>query len=294
MKILSKHWHQPVNSLKSNQIKTKIIEFLKEDCINQDLTSTTTIPQNHKSTYTIEAEENIIFAGTPILLDVFSESKVTMLVNDGDQIKKNRNICQITGHTRTILGRERVALNLIQRLSGIATLTNQFVKIVKKSNTPNIKILDTRKMTPGLRLFEKYAVRVGGGHNHRLNLSEGILIKDNHIVQHSIKETLIEAKKHKQHKIEVEVDNLKQLSIVLPFKPDGVLLDNFTPTEITKAISIIKAHPSNHQIFVEASGGINQKNIQKYLIKDLSAISIGALTHQAQSKNIKLVKKQTD
>ena len=291
MKILSKHWHQPIASLDSNQIKTKIIEFLKEDCVDQDHTSTTTIPQNHKSTYTMEGEENIIFAGTPILLEIFSDCIVKMFVKEGDQINKNQNICEIKGQSRTILGRERVALNLIQRLSGIATLTNQYVKIVKKSNNPNIKILDTRKTTPGLRLFEKYAVHVGGGHNHRLNLSDGILIKDNHLVHHSIKETFLAAKKHQQHKIEIEVDNLQQLSTVLPFKPDGILLDNFTPTEITKAISTIKSYPSNHEIFIEASGGITQHNLKKYLIKGLSAISIGALTHQAKSKNIKLVKK---
>ena len=290
MKILSKHWHQPIASLDNNHIKEKITEFLKEDCTDQDYTTRITIPQNHQSTYTMEAEENIIFAGTPILLEIFSDCKVKMFVNDGDQIKKNHNICEIKGQTRNILGRERVALNLIQRLSGIATLTRQYVKIVKMSNAANIKILDTRKMTPGLRLFEKYAVHVGGGHNHRLNLSDGILIKDNHIVHRSIKETFLAAKKNKQHKIEIEVDNLKQLSTVLPFKPDGILLDNFTPTEITKAIIVIKAYKSNHEIFIEASGGITLYNLKKYLIKDLSAISIGALTHQAQSKNIKLVK----
>ena len=289
MKILYKHWHQPKTALERNYIQEKITEFLKEDSTDQDHTTRTTISQNHQSTYTMETEENIIFVGAPILLEIFSDCKVKMFVNDGEQIKKNCNICEIEGTTRTILGRERVALNLIQRLSGIATLTNQYVKIVKKSNVPHLKILDTRKTTPGLRIFEKYAVHMGGGHNHRLNLSDGILIKDNHIVHHSIKETFLAAKKHQQHKIEIEVDNLQQLSTVLPFKPDGVLLDNFTPTEITKAISTIKSYPSNHEIFVEASGGITQHNLKKYLIKGLGAISIGALTHQAKSKNIKLV-----
>ncbi len=291
MKIISKHWHKTPQKLDPKHVKQKISDFLKEDRACQDHTTISTIPQNHNSTYIVETEDNIIFAGLPILIEAFSGCDLQTYIKDGDYLKKNEKICEITGPTRIILSRERVVLNLIQRLCGIATLTCDYVKIVKKSKNPTIQILDTRKMTPGLRLFEKYAVSVGGGENHRLDLSDGILIKDNHIIHSTITETLLLAQRERKHKIEVEVDNLKQLSAVLPLMPDGVLLDNFKPAQIVKAINIIKAHPSSHQIFIEASGGINKQSLNKYLIKDLSAISIGALTHQAKSKNIKLTKK---
>ena len=291
MKIISKHWHKTPQNLDPTYVKQKINDFLKEDKAGQDYTTTSTIPQSHKSTYVMETEENIIFAGLQVLTEAFGGCDLKVYINDGAYVKKNQKICEIEGPTRVILKRERVVLNLVQRLCGIATLTSEYVKIVKKSKNPKIQILDTRKTTPGLRLFEKYAVSVGGGANHRLDLSDGILIKDNHIIHSSITETLLLAQGERKHKIEVEVDSLKQLSAVLPLMPDGVLLDNFKPAQIIKAINTIKAHPLAHQIFIEASGGINKQTLNKYLIKDLSAVSVGALTHQAKSKNIKLSKK---
>ena len=291
MKIISKHWHQTIQKLNSVYVKQKICDFLNEDKADQDHTTRLTISEHHNSTYTMEAEDNIIFVGTQVLTEAFGECDLKIYINDGDCVKKKEKICEIKGSTRVILNRERVVLNLIQRLCGIATLTNEYVKIVKKSKNPKIQILDTRKTTPGLRLFEKYAVSVGGGKNHRQDLSDGVLIKDNHIIHSDITETLLLAQHEKQHKIEVEVDTLKQLSEILPLMPDGVLLDNFKPTQIIKAINTIKAYPSNHQVFIEASGGINRQSLHRYLIEGLSAISIGALTHQAKSKNIKLVKK---
>ena len=291
MKIISKHWHQTIQKLNSVYVKQKICDFLNEDRANQDHTTRLTISKHHNTTYVMEAEDNIIFAGIQVLTEAFSACDLKTYKNDGDYVKKKEKICEIKGPTRVILSRERVVLNLIQRLCGIATLTNEYVKIVKKSKNPKIQILDTRKTTPGLRLFEKYAVSVGGGKNHRHDLSDGVLIKDNHIIHSDITETLLLAQYDKQHKIEVEVDTLKQLSSVLPLMPDGILLDNFKPTQIIKAINIIKAYPSNHQVFIEASGGINKQSLHRYLIKGLSAISVGALTHQAKSKNIKLVKK---
>jgi nicotinate-nucleotide pyrophosphorylase len=178
-------------------------------------------------------------------------------------------------------------LNLIQRLCGIATLSHEYAEIAKPSN---VKILDTRKTTPGLRLFEKYAVAIGGAFNHRLNLSDGILIKDNHIVAAgSVTNAIISARKKGIHlPLELEVDNFDQIHEALKTGVDGFLLDNMKPETIRSAVSIIRASQNGEDVFIEASGGITLENIHPYLDTGINAISIGALTHQAVSKNIRL------
>ena len=175
-------------------------------------------------------------------------------------------------------------LNILQRLCGIATHTKQYVDLASPFN---VKILDTRKTTPGMRLFEKYAVKCGGGYNHRFDLSSGVLIKDNHIQSAgSITQAL--KKIDKKYWIELEVDTLEQIYEGLENEVNGFLLDNMNPKKVKEAVAIIRSDKSGNEIFIEASGGINLTNIKPYLNTGIDAISIGALTHQVQSSDIKL------
>ena len=178
-------------------------------------------------------------------------------------------------------------LNLIQGLCGIATLTHKYVDLAKPFN---VKILDTRKTTPGLRLFEKYAVSIGGAYNHRLNLSDGILIKDNHIIlAGSVKDAVKVAQKNETDlSIELEVENINQIKEALNIGVDGFLLDNMTRNAVLHSISLIRNFENGEDIFIEASGGINFDNIHSYLDTGVNAISIGALTHRAISKDLHL------
>mgnify|MGYP001398308070 FL=1 len=176
-------------------------------------------------------------------------------------------------------------LNLIQRLCGIATTTRQYVEL---ADPFNVKILDTRKTTPGLRLFEKYAVAIGGAYNHRLNLSDGILIKDNHIIAAGSVTKAIEYARNSSISLplELEVDNLDQIQEALLIGVDGFLLDNMYIDKIRSAVSIIRESNNGYDIFIEASGGITLDNIYPYLGTGINAISVGALTHRATSKDI--------
>ena len=199
----------------------------------------------------------------------------------------NEKIGEIIGPANIILSVERVMLNLIQRLSGIATITQNYIQIL---NNNNIKILDTRKTTPGLRLFEKHAIALGGGYNHRLDLSKGILIKDNHIIAAgSITNAINLIKKNNLNlPIEIEIDNLDQLKEALTMSINGVLLDNMSISNIIKAVEIIRNNKNNSQIFIEASGGITKKNLHSFVNTGVNGLSIGAITHSAISKDIKL------
>tara|TARA_B100000401_G_scaffold62501_1_gene36912 strand:- start:843 stop:1382 length:540 start_codon:yes stop_codon:yes gene_type:complete len=175
-------------------------------------------------------------------------------------------------------------LNIIQRLSGIATHTKKYVDL---ANPFNVKILDTRKTTPGMRMFEKYAVKCGGGYNHRFSLSDGILIKDNHIESAGSIENVLE-NIDKQYWIELEVDTIDQIKQALSYNINGFLLDNMHREKIIECVQVIRSHPMGDNIFIEASGGINLMNITPYLDTGIDGISIGALTHQINSCDIKL------
>ena len=231
--------------------------------------------------------EKLIFAGFHILPH-FLNSKCHFIPNkkDGEIIMPGEIIAEIIGPSDYILSIERVLLNLIQRLSGIASITNSYVKIANNQ----IKILDTRKTTPGLRLFEKHAVSIGGGYNHRLDLSKGILIKDNHILSSgSITNAINLIKKNNRHlPIEVEIDNFEQLKEALKLPINGILLDNMLPSTIIKATKILKNIKNGSNIFIEASGGITEKNLHSYINTGIDAISTGAITHSAINKDIKL------
>ena len=275
--------YKQYNQLDKSAIIKKINSFLEEDLACQDITTQSTVGNNQVDEADIITMESLIFSGTEIIPHCFN-GKTKINVNDGDFLPPNTIIGTIIADAPTILSRERVMLNIIQRLCGIATHTRKYVEL---ANPFNIQILDTRKTTPGMRLFEKYAVKCGGGYNHRFDLSSGILIKDNHIQSAgSISAAL--KKIDKKYWVELEVDTIDQIHEGLENEVNGFLLDNMAPLKIKEAVNIIRSHKYGNKIFIEASGGINLTNIQPYLDTGINGISIGALTHQIQSSDIKL------
>jgi len=238
--------------------KKIIINALKEDVGTGDITTKTIIPTKTKCDAFIFSKEKGVVCGLPIVKEVFKtlDPNVTFneILKDGDITLPNQKIIEISGKARGILSGERVALNFLQRLSGIATYVRRFVKI---ANPFGVKILDTRKTTPGLRILEKYAVHIGGGVNHRFGLWDEILIKENHIELIGLREAVKKAQKTKK-RIEVEVRNLEEVKEALNLGVDIIMLDNMDLKTITKAIKII-----GRRALVEVSGGVNLKNIKK-------------------------------
>ncbi len=218
-------------------------------------------------------------------LDPYLEVETTAV--DGELLQPDKVFARVVGDAQMLLAAERVALNFLQRLSGVATLTRKYVEAVAGTNA---KIVDTRKTTPGLRLLEKYAVHIGGGHNHRLGLDDGVLIKDNHIaLAGSVTEAVRRAKEAAGHlhKIEVEVATLDQVKEALKAQADILLLDNMTPEMIRQAVQLVEAHePNNRRTLLEASGGITLANVRDYAETGVDLISIGALTHSAPAVDI--------
>ena len=275
-----------IKYLDPKYIKKIISSMLIEDSPKGDITTNLIVPKKKIIKSEMIACENLVFVGEHIIPYFFEENcTIDILSIDGEIINNGDTFATIIGSANEILLKERIMLNLIQRLCGIATLTKKFSEITKPYN---IKILDTRKTTPGLRLFEKYAVKIGGGYSHRLNLSEGILIKDNHIaVSGSVTNAITFIKKNKSlFSIQLEVDSIDQITEALEIGVDGFLLDNMSPQLIDQAIKIIKQYKED--IFIEVSGGINLNNIKSYANNGIDAISIGALTHSAKSSDISL------
>ena len=274
--------------LKKEYIKNKIELFLKEDRAENDLSTIYTINNKKQFIAELVAEESLVFVGKKIIDYIFRTSNINFYKKEGSLCQKGDIICQIEGLAHTILSNERVMLNLIQRLSGVASLTLKYIKQVKGYN---IKILDTRKTTPGLRTLEKYAVSVGGGFNHRLDLFDGVMLKDNHLaVKNDINASLLKFKqKYPTKKVQLEIDFFQQLETI--YNPnqkyiDAILLDNMDRSETIKCADYIKQ--INKSCFIESSGGINLQNIKNYIGTGIHGISIGALTHQATNKNMKL------
>ena len=253
---------------------------------NGDITTNLTIPNNQKITARIIAKDQGIVCGLKIVKEVFFMIDKKLIVRtqlqDGASIKSNQTILTINGNKKSILKAERTALNFLGLMSGISTKTNEFSQLVKKYQC---KVCCTRKTLPNLRNLQKYAVTVGGGINNRMNLSDEIFIKDNHIVNNELG-TLISSviKKNKGKKIiTVEVDNLKQLKKIIPFKINRVLFDNMSPMNIKKGIKLL---PKN--IETEASGNITKSNIVSYAKSGVHRISMGALTHSIQNFDFSL------
>lgn len=277
-----------IKSIDKEYINLKLNEFLQEDSPNGDITSLFSIEPKTEGVSIMNAKEDLVFVGEQIIKNFFDDSfKIEFFCQDGDNVKKDEQICRIEGNIHEILRKERIFLNLVQRLSGIATITK---KLVQLAEPYGVKVLDTRKTTPGLRVFERYAVSMAGGQNHRFNLSEGILIKDNHLsssklsIADLVKKIKLENKDN--YPIQLEVDTLEQVKDGIIAKVDGFLLDNMTPDQCIEAVQLVKASKSS--IFLEASGGINSDNLTGYLPTGIDAVSIGALTHSVKSADINL------
>lgn len=270
----------------------EIIErALEEDLGDGDFTSLATIPENATGKAQLLIKEDGILAGVDIAKKIFQKVdkniKFRVLLKDGTKVKKGDIVFIVEGKSISILSAERLALNFMQRLSGIATATNKMVSQLKGLKT---KILDTRKTTPNLRLLEKEAVRIGGGENHRMGLYDMIMIKDNHIDFAGGIEQAISATKHylkknnKKLKIEIEVRNFDELNQVIECgEVDRIMLDNFSPEDLKKSVNII-----NGRYETEASGGITINNIRKYAESGVDFISVGALTHHIKSLDMSL------
>lgn len=275
--------------LSRDYIKKRINEFLLEDIPEYDITTLGTVNSSIKTKAIIQAQQDLIFAGEEIIHTFFCDNenieKVIVKTKDGDPVKNNEIIAEIYGSASVILQYERVLLNLLQRVCGIATKTNEYAKIAKKYN---VKVLDTRKTTPGLRIFEKYAVAVGGGTNHRLNLSTGVLIKDNHIeAAGSITKAVQNIKNIGGDKpVEVETETFDNIREAIAAGADGVLIDNMTPSDTVLAVDIIRKLPNGKDIFIESSGGITLDTLEEYCKTGIDAVSVGALTHSVKSADI--------
>jgi nicotinate-nucleotide pyrophosphorylase (carboxylating) len=264
------------------------VRFLREDIGQGDLTSQYTVDEDLKSTSQIICKsEFAIVAGleeTKIIFEICNcDSKP--LVNDGDIVKRGIRVMKINGNTRAILKAERTALNLIMRMSGIATDTKKFVDIVK-TVSKDIKVMGTRKTAPGLRYFDKKSIKLGGGQSHRNTLDELILIKDNHLaVSTSIQSAISNArlKAGKNMMIECEVSNTKSSVEAIKSGADIIMLDNFTPEMAQKTISYLRKFGLREKVLIEISGGVNISNIKDYALALPDMISIGSLTHSSNS-----------
>jgi len=269
-------------------LRESLIKFLREDIGQGDLTSEYLVDEDSKSTSFITCKsEFAVVAGLEELRTLFDicncESKA--LVNDGDSVRKGRKVMTITGNSKSILKAERTALNLLMRMSGIATDTKKFVDIVRNVSS-DIKITGTRKTAPGLRFFDKKAIELGGGHAHRNTLSEMILIKDNHLavtnsIRHSI--STARAKSSNYTMIECEVCNTRQSIEAIKSGADIIMLDNFSPKEAHRTISYLRRSGLRGKIQVEISGGVNLSNIKDYASALPDMISVGSLTHSSKS-----------
>ncbi len=271
-------------------IKHLIHLALSEDISSGDVTSEALLGNEPSGKAVIVAKQEGVLAGLPVARMVFRTVNprvvFRMLKQDGERIKKGQKVALIQGKTKGILSAERTALNFLQKLSGIATLTAKYVEEIKGTRT---KILDTRKTTPGLRVLEKYAVKTGGGENHRMGLFDMILIKENHIkAGGGISEAIMRARwKRTREKIEVEVRNLAEVREAIESKPDWIMLDNMRIDQMRKAVRMIRR--ASRVIKIEASGSINLRNVRKIALTGVDFISVGALTHSAPALDMSLM-----
>ncbi len=269
-------------------IEEIVANALKEDIGSKDLTSENFISGVKSAKARIVAQEDCIICGMDVAAGVFKslnpKVKFKALFSDGDKVKKGKVIVEIYGRAADILKAERVALNFLSFLSAISTKTRNFVEAVKPYKA---KIIDTRKTIPGLRLLQKYAVRLGGGFNHRYTLDEMILIKDNHLLILGGIENIENLPQN--YSTEVEVKNLKEFQIALKLSPDIIMLDNMSPANMKKAVKLRNKLPNMGKIpQLEASGGVTLKNVKNIASSGVNTISIGALTHTIDSINLSL------
>ena len=260
---------------------------LQEDITSEDVSTNAVMPTATKGTVELIAKEDGVIAGLDIYARVFTildeKTEIDFHCKDGDEVKKGELMATVTGDIRVLLSGERVALNYLQRMSGIATYTRQVAKLLEGSK---VTLLDSRKTTPNCRVFEKYAVRVGGGCNHRYNLSDGVLLKDNHIgAAGSVTKAIQMAKAYAPfvRKIEIEVETLEQVKEAVEAGADIIMLDNMTPEVMKQAVELIDGRAQT-----ECSGNITKENIQKIREIGVDFVSSGALTHSAPILDISM------
>jgi nicotinate-nucleotide pyrophosphorylase (carboxylating) len=284
---------------KSRRIEAILEQALIEDKATGDVTTALTVDPSLRAAATILAKEECVLAGLgciPRFLDIFarldgkSSGRHAVVshpeIFDGVRLRKGQAVAVIRHNARVILACERVILNLMQRMSGIATLTRRYVDEIRGTG---VKILDTRKTIPGLRILDKYAVRCGGGENHRLDLSDGILIKNNHTsLGGGIEKVLASAKERRKpgQTIDIEVRNQAELELALDNGAESLLLDNMTPGDIKKSVDFVRER--GLKMPIEASGGITLENIRKYALAGPDYISVGALTHSAPAVDLSM------
>lgn len=278
-----------MNWLENGDVLASIGEFLAEDIGHGDITTTATVPQDTRGFGRFLAKEDLVLCGLDVAEAVFfhldpDSSEIEASFGDGDEITAGTVFATLKGYADVLLVGERTALNLVQRLSGIATLTRQFVKAIEGTSA---QIVDTRKTTPGLRMLEKYAVTIGGGKNHRMGLDDGVLIKDNHIALAGGITEAVKAAKNKVghlHKIEVEISNWAQLREAINAGAEIVMLDNQTPEEAAKLVQM--ARSINPAVLIEASGNMDLDRVRSYAEAGVDLISVGKLTHSARAVDI--------
>ncbi len=284
---------------KSKRVGAILEAALAEDRVANDITTALTIPSNLRASGTIIAKQACVVSGLgciPIFLEIFAKMSATPVgrfevvshpeIFDGVKVKKGQTLAVIRHNAAALLSCERVILNLMQRMTGIATLTNEFVKAVAGTKT---KVLDTRKTIPGLRALDKYAVSCGGGVNHRLDLQDGILIKNNHISLGggipAVLERALTNRKSSQW-IQVEVRSQTELDQAIAGGAESILLDNMTPAQVKKAVKQIRA--TLPTVPIEASGNMNLKTVRKYALAGVDFVSVGALTHSAAAADLSM------
>ncbi len=260
---------------------------LAEDVTNEDVSTACILRERTEGQADLLCKQDGVIAGLPVFARVFTildeKTEVTFFAKDGDQVKKGQKLAQVRGDMRAILTGERTALNYLQRMSGIATYTANVVRLLEGSS---LRLVDTRKTTPNMRIFEKYAVRIGGGGNHRYNLSDAILLKDNHIgAAGGVKQAVAKAKAYAPFtmKIEVETETLEMVKDAVEAGADIIMLDNMTHEQMKQAVALIAG-----RAVVEISGNVTAENIEK--LKDIGAdiVSSGALTHSAPILDVSL------
>ena len=269
------------------QVDHLIMEALREDISSEDVTTNAVMHEAVTGEVDLICKQDGVIAGLQVFQRVFElldkDTKIEFFCKDGDEVKNGQLMGKVTGDIRVLLSGERVALNYLQRMSGIASYTRSVVSLLGESKT---KLLDTRKTTPNMRIFEKYAVRAGGGYNHRYNLSDGVLLKDNHIgAAGSVAKAVAMAKEYAPfvRKIEIEVETMEQVKEAVEAGADIIMLDNMTPEMMKEAVELIAGRAQT-----ECSGNITKENIAKILETGVDFVSSGALTHSAPILDISM------
>ena len=268
-------------------IKKELLRFISEDIQGGDITSVL-LPKKKIKAKIISRQEGVL-AGVKFAGDIFrlKGCNVKIIKKDGAKLKSNQIILQISGNAGTVLSCERTALNLLSRMSGIATQTNFLVSKIRKINRKT-KLYSTRKTAPGLRFFDKEAIMIGGGHKHRMSLNDMVMIKDNHLLVTNSMEGIIKNARKRHKHVEVEVENQRDAVLAASNGATIVMLDNFSPVQIKKTITTLQKKKLRNKVKLEASGGINSKNIAAYAKTGVDMISVGSITNSAKSLDLSL------